>query len=159
VNTDDAKNLLEEMLGAAGVRADAPEFEVVWEVFRRFAALAVDDVDIDNDGDLVLFETLELDSPTYEIQLTRQFSFTDDAGEYDGMEHLTVSVSGTRAPAKNNLSGAVVWGVACPRSADAPHEGIHPDLRTWAQAVEAEPAFAYTAEVPLDRLSVSHGTL
>jgi hypothetical protein len=151
--------VLEDMLGAAGVRADAPEFGVVWEVFRRFAALPVDDVDVANDGDLVLFETLELDSPTYEIQLTRQFSFTDDEGEYDGMEHLTVSVSGARAPAKNDLPGAVVWGVARPRSPDPPHEGIHPDLRRWAQAVEAEPAFAYAADVPLDRLAVSHGAV
>ena len=58
MRTDTAKAVLESMLGEAGVGAIEPEFAVVWEVFRRFAAQPVDDVDVETDGDLILFESI-----------------------------------------------------------------------------------------------------
>ena len=155
------------MLSAAGVRSEAPELDLVWEVFRRFAAEPVDDVDVDSDGDLVLFETFALHGSTSGIHLIRQFSFVDDEGEYEGMAQLTLGVRGARAPSSGDTAPAgvgdavvrpaVVWGVARPRSGEPAHEGIHPDLRAWEAAVEAQPAFAAALELPLDRLSVSYG--
>jgi hypothetical protein len=117
----------------------------------------VDDVDVDSDGDLVLFETVALRGSTPGVHLIRQFSFVDDEGDYEGMAKLTLGVWSTHAPAPADTPPAVVWGVARPRSDEPPYEGIHSDLRAWEAAVEAQPAFAAARELALAWLYVNYG--
>ena len=142
------------MLGEAGVGAIEPEFAVVWEVFRRFAAQPVDDVDVETDGDLIVFESIADEVVGYEIHLIRQFSFYDEDGEFDGLEQLTLELHQAGEDVGEPPAPAVVWGTARRRTDEGPHEGIHPDVATWADAVQAEPAFTHASQVQFERMTL-----
>jgi hypothetical protein len=95
VRSEEAEHRLRELLARAGVDIDAPTAEDVdrtWEVVRTFAAEPCEDADpVDEDGDGILAQYGVYDwgqGEHFELDMTRQFSFSDDDGEYDHMAQL-----------------------------------------------------------------------
>ena len=91
MQSDDALARLTEMLNAAGVNMTQPgadDVEKTWAVFRRFAEEQVDDCDPrERDGDGILAQYGAWMGP-FDLDMTRQFSFSDADGEYDHMAQL-----------------------------------------------------------------------
>ena len=107
--------------------------------FRGFVAEPVDasdevhgktvGVDRFEDGDLLLFEAgvrrtgppgerqdwSRSDGPElYELSLTRQFSFDDAGGEYEGMNAVSLTVQAEPTAALRSVPGEELWGTAGP---------------------------------------------
>jgi hypothetical protein len=96
MNSDEARARLESLLRDAGVdkeRPSAGDVPVTWRVFQEFALEPVLDCEPrDQDGDLILaqFGTFDWgEGECFELDLTRQFSFLDENGEYDHMAQLS----------------------------------------------------------------------
>jgi hypothetical protein len=158
---------------AYGFRCGSGDALAVWEAFKELVAREVREPIVDDeraerllgsypDDDLLLFETgtmeamhsrgyrLGGDPPQPQVltfALTRQLSFTDEAGEYAGMAGLCVTVEHLLTPELQAVSGAQLWGHAGP-----PADGIGEDnpefgnawtgdVHAWTAAVERHPAF------------------
>jgi hypothetical protein len=83
------------MLRQAGVRSRRPratDVELTWQVMRRFAGEPVPDAaprEQDGDGVLAQYGTYDWgNGEHFELDMTRQFSFTDEDGEYSHMAQL-----------------------------------------------------------------------
>ena len=90
--SDEAADRLRELLREAGVDLDAPtadDVERSWDVMQRFAREGAEDVPAEpgdyDDGILAQYGLWE---GTFELDMTRQFSFYED-GEYDHMAQLS----------------------------------------------------------------------
>jgi hypothetical protein len=95
MQSDEAKDRLRTLLVTAGVDLDAPRQEDVgrtWAVMRVFFAEVVEDAaprEEDGDGLLAQYGIYDFSGqPLYELDMTRQFSFNDEEGEYDHMSQL-----------------------------------------------------------------------
>lgn len=93
--SDDALGRLRALLRDAGVNSDSPSADDVqrtWEVIRSFAAEPVEDAeprDQDGDGILAQYGTYDWgDGEHFELDMTRQFTFADEDGEYSHMAQL-----------------------------------------------------------------------
>jgi hypothetical protein len=93
--SDDALGRLRALLRDAGVNPDSPSADDVqrtWEVIRSFAAEPVEDAeprDQDGDGILAQYGTYDWgDGEHFELDMTRQFIFADEDGEYSHMAQL-----------------------------------------------------------------------
>lgn len=81
----EAEGRLNEMLAAAGFSFEAPDPKLGWNVFKRFCAVAVHDVE---DGVLWQIGCYDFTGEMRcHLDFVRQFSFDED-GEYDHMEQL-----------------------------------------------------------------------
>jgi hypothetical protein len=116
VRSDEAEGRLRERLVAAGVDADAPsraDLARTWDVWRRFAAEPVEDADPrEEDGDGVLAQYGVYDwgeGERYELDLTRQFSFSDEDGEYSHMAQLSCTFRFAPTPELQALTAASLW--------------------------------------------------
>ena len=86
MQASEAEHKFKTMLDNAGFNAKAPEPLIAWDVFKSFVRQPVDCAD---DG--VLFEcgTFNFTGKSlFYLEFVRQFSFDDDAGEYERMEQL-----------------------------------------------------------------------
>ena len=159
---------------AVGPGADARR---AIDLFFAYAAEPIDEpdqahgetisVDRFEDGDLLLFETWTgnvlppaerpywslSDEPVpqaYEMTFTRQFSFTDRAGEYHGMNGVTLGLQWEPTPELERLPKAQLWGGPGPRWTREELLGHgHPVDRppptgaaAWQQEVVATAAFS-----------------
>ena len=95
MTSDEAIGRLRRMLEAAGVSEQRPsiaDVELTWQVMRPFAAELVDDAepaDQDGDGILAQYGVYDWgDGEHFDLGMTRQFSFSDEDGEYDHMSQL-----------------------------------------------------------------------
>jgi hypothetical protein len=99
MQSENAAERLRELLIEAGVNLDAPTHEDVertWDVMRRFAREPAEDVPSEpgdyDDGILAQYGVYDWSdtgtSEWFELDMTRQFSFYDEAGEYDHMAQL-----------------------------------------------------------------------
>ena len=95
MKSDEAGPRLKSLLMDAGIDLERPTSEDVgltWHVFEEFAGEPVEDCEPrEQDGDLVLAEFGTYDwghGEHFELDLTRQFSFLDENGEYDHMAQL-----------------------------------------------------------------------
>jgi hypothetical protein len=95
MTSDEAPDRLRELLRDAGVDVERPthgDVERTWEVIRRFAEERVDDaqaLEEGGDGILAQYGIFAWDGPPhFELDMTRQFSFADDDGEYSHMTQL-----------------------------------------------------------------------
>jgi len=104
--TEDALECFTELLAAAGVDPDAASPSDVGRAIdaaQRFSSVTFDDADPrEDDGDMFLaqFGTHDWgEGDSFEVDLTRQFSFSDAEGEYVRLEqlHLTFSLEPTAA--------------------------------------------------------------
>jgi hypothetical protein len=93
--SDDAPDRLRALLRAAGVNLHSPSADDVqrtWNVMQAFAAEPVEDAeprDEDGDGILAQYGTYDWgDGEHFELDMTRQFSFADEDGEYSHMAQL-----------------------------------------------------------------------
>jgi hypothetical protein len=100
MHSDQAADRLRELVLQAGVDPEHPtreDVERTWAVMRRFASEPVEDVPSepgdDNDGILAQYGvydwSLSNDAEHFELDMTRQFSFYDEDGEYDHMAQLS----------------------------------------------------------------------
>jgi hypothetical protein len=95
MRSDEAEDRLRTLLRGAGVDLDHPRHEDVgrtWDVMRTFFAEEVEDAaprEQDGDGLLAQYGVYTFTGePLYELDITRQFSFNDEDGEYDHMAQL-----------------------------------------------------------------------
>jgi hypothetical protein len=99
MHSDQAADRLRELVLQAGVDPEHPTHEDVertWDVMRRFAFEPAEDVPSepgdDDDGILAQYGvydwSLTGDAEFFELDMTRQFSFYDEDGEYDHMAQL-----------------------------------------------------------------------
>lgn len=116
MNSRESADVLDAMLRDAGIDVDAPSAEdvrAVWEVFKRFAAIPAEDVDLDADagadGLLVQYGTYDWgDGEMFELDFTRQFSYEED-GEYDGMTQLNCTLRFEPAQELRDLGEDNLW--------------------------------------------------
>jgi hypothetical protein len=118
-------------------RSVAPAL-VVWEAFKRFAALPVAPQapeSLDEQGDLLLFEWGLHDEPSSDepqqaffVDLVRQFSILAEDGEYEQMEQVHCRMWFARSPALRRLGSGTIWS-----------DG---DQRRWIAKVERSGCFA-----------------
>jgi hypothetical protein len=95
MQSDEAEKRLRTLLVEAGVDLDRPRHEDVgrtWDVMRAFFTEVVEDAaprEQDGDGLLAQYGIYTFSgAPLYELDITRQFSFNDEEGEYDHMAQL-----------------------------------------------------------------------
>ncbi len=148
--SDQALDRLLSMLKAAGVDVDAPtasDVQATWEVMARFAAEPVEDCEPpEQDGDGILAQYGTYGGDTFQLDMTRQFSFVDADGDYDHMAQLNCTFYFQPTPALTAAGADSEW------SFDVP-------LADFFEHVHAMPGFAAVrvdAASPL-RLDVSYG--
>jgi hypothetical protein len=95
VNSDEAIGRLRQMLADAGVDRQHPstaDVQLTWQVMRRFASEPVEDAEPpeeDGDGILAQYGVYDWgDGEHVELDMTRQFAFSDEDGEYSHMSQL-----------------------------------------------------------------------
>ena len=95
MTSDEAVDRLKALIAQAGVDTAslrAGDVDRVWDVMRRFAAEAVDDIaplEEESDGILAQYGTYDWgEGERFEIEFARQFAFNDGDGEYDHMSQL-----------------------------------------------------------------------
>ncbi len=131
MNYVDAPQKLKQMLGEAGADPASPEPGLTWDVFTRFAQMAVDGV-ASADGDMCLFQWGTHDwhdgrGELFEIDFLRQFMIEED-GEYDHMEQLHCTFRFSPTEELRSLGAGDLWA--------------SDDLSRWFAEVEAMPVFA-----------------
>ena len=100
MHSDQAADRLRELVLEADVDPEQPTHEDVertWAMMRRFAFEPVEDVPSepggDDDGILAQYGVYDWsstgDAEFFELDMTRQFSFYDEDGEYDHMAQLS----------------------------------------------------------------------
>ncbi|MFS1514516.1 hypothetical protein VQL36_19110 [Chengkuizengella sp. SCS-71B] len=89
IETNKAKQTLEEMLQEANVRFEEPDCVQIWEVFKKFS-----DIKVNCSDDAMLFQSGVYDftgEDLFSLGYVRQFIFEVD-GEYDHMEQLEITI-------------------------------------------------------------------
>jgi hypothetical protein len=125
--SDQALDRLLSMLKAAGVNVDAPtasDVQATWEVMPRFAAEPVEDCEPpEQDGDGILAQYGTYGGDTFQIDMTRQFSFVDADGDYDHMAQLncTFDFQATQALAAAGTDSEWSFGVPLPEFFERVH--------------------------------------
>jgi hypothetical protein len=146
VTYDQSATVLKSMLREAGVACEPRDLPGAWDVLKRFAVLEVEDVDAASDGDQLQFAThlaparasdgireLPDAGTTFEVAIDRQFYLTDAAGEYLGMNALSVTLQFELAPHLEGLQHKPVYAYARPSWQAA--------AAKWVAEVESTPAF------------------
>jgi len=95
MTSDEATDRLRQLLREAGVDLDRPssaDVTLAWDVMRAFAREPASDAlpaDEDGDGILAQYGTYDWEgSPVFMLDMTRQFMFADEHGEYSHMAQL-----------------------------------------------------------------------
>jgi hypothetical protein len=117
----DVEKRLRSLLHDAGVDVDRPAAEDVertWAVMRTFAAEPVEDAEPpeqDGDGMLAQYGTYEWGrGEHFELDMTRQLSFTDRDGEYDHMTQLHCSFAFVPTDELRALGADDLWSFGLP---------------------------------------------
>lgn len=116
MRSDDAEARLRALLREAGVRPRRPKAEDVertWQVMRRFAAEPIEDAqprEEDGDGILAQYGVYDWgDGEHFELDMTRQFIFADESGDYDHMAQLHCSFHFKPSDELRALGEANLW--------------------------------------------------
>ena len=151
LTTENCLPALRHMLAGAGFDEATPDLALLWSVLKEWVALPVDGMDPDVDADMLLFEaSLELREggaysfgPSFVVGFTRQFSFEDEEGEYEGMEVVRAELryavhDDFRAITKMHRevfgSADQFWGSGGPRAEE------------WAERVETSRSYQVALE-------------
>jgi hypothetical protein len=126
VKAAEAEGRLRELLVAAGVKAAAPprrlrrehaptreDLARTWSVYQQFAAEPVEDAEPrEEDGDGILAQYGVYDwgqGEWYELDLTRQFTFADEDGEYSHMAQLQCTFRFAPTPELEAITPQNLW--------------------------------------------------
>lgn len=116
MTSDDAIGRLRQLIAEAGVHERQPSVEDVdrtWAVMRQFAAEPVEDADsLEDGGDAILAQYGVYDwgaGEYFELDMTRQFSFSDEDGEYDHMSQLHCTFRFQPTDALRGLGERNLW--------------------------------------------------
>ena len=115
MRSEDALNRLRELLREAGVSLTNPTADDVqrtWEVMRRFAEEPVEDAaprEEDGDGILAQYGIYRTMGPDFQLDMTRQFSFEDEDGEYSHMSQLECTFEFAAVEALRAIGNADLW--------------------------------------------------
>jgi hypothetical protein len=116
MTSNDAPGRLRELLRQAGVNIERPrvvDVDRTWGVVRQFAAEPVDDAEppeADGDGILAQYGVFAWDGPPhFELDMTRQFSFADEDGEYSHMTRLQCTFEFAVTDELRALGEANLW--------------------------------------------------
>jgi hypothetical protein len=97
MRASDVLDQFEKMLADAGVSRDSPTAEDVvraWSVMRQFADTPVDTAaPVEEDGDGILAQYGPYTDGMFDVDMTRQWTFYDDDGDYGGMTQLHCTFS------------------------------------------------------------------
>jgi hypothetical protein len=147
MRSEQARGELERRLREAGVDVANPRWDDVGRALAAWQRFALDvrfeDVPPpEHDGDMLLVQWGTYDwggGEAFELDFTRQFSFEDDDGEYEGMQQLSCTF---RFPPTNELRAIGEWNQwGSPEDADAIVTGVEatPGFRRLAQ-LQPEPS-------------------
>ena len=155
MRSDDARERLRALLREAGVRLDDPiedygvsldhptadDVQRTWEVLRRFAEEPVEDAAPREDGgDLLLAQYgIYGSGRDFELDVTRQFSFHDEDGEYSHMSQLSCRFKFAVLEELRTIESANLWSFVL-----TPHDFFEEAL--------AMPGFRIVREMRLDAL-------
>lgn len=135
----DAEACLRRRLNEAGVALDDPHFLTAWEVFKSFAAEAVD-----TSSDGLLFESgvyRFTGSERFTVSFLRQFETIDEDGDHDQYQQLRCEFLYEPADELRSLGSSTIWCF--------PSEGD--SLPDWCKEVEDRVEFNRAARlVPVD---------
>lgn len=116
MRSDEALDRFRALLADAGINPDRPTTEDVrrtWEVMRRFFAEDVDDAaprDQNGDGLLAQYGIYAFGGPPlYQLDMSRQFSFDDENGEYDHMSQLQCTFEFDPTDELRAVEPATLW--------------------------------------------------
>jgi hypothetical protein len=114
VSLTDALATLEAMLDGEDVDIERPDPLAVWSAFSAFASRPVAAVPLHVDDDMCLFQwgVGVYDSRAgrcFQWDLTRQFVLNDGGGDYDHMEHLSLTLLFDPDPDLVGLGSGEVW--------------------------------------------------
>jgi hypothetical protein len=134
---EQAEEQLRTMLREAGLDIERLDPSGTWNVFKLFAADAVEGRGPEPDDDMCLFEYGVYDwsdgkGPRFNWNLCRQFIIYDD-GEYDRMDQLRCDLYFEVTPQLELLQPAGIWS--------------GPDLVDWATRVETQEGFDAVTEL------------
>lgn len=96
MDVDEAEARLLEILKFSGFDSKKPDLNIAWRAFKKFVAEPVECAD---DG--ILFQTGCYDftgERLFYFEFVRQFSVTDEDGEYEHMEQLHLEFTCTPTP-------------------------------------------------------------
>ena len=121
MKSHEALECLEALLQDAGVdpgQPSADDVETTWRVMRQFAAERVEDCEPpEQDGDGLLAQYGVHDwgaGEHFELDMTRQFSFVDDDGEYDHMAQLSCTFLFPATPELAAIDSENEWSFGMP---------------------------------------------
>jgi hypothetical protein len=116
MRTEEAENRLRTLLTDAGVDVEHPSHADVartWDVMERFAAEGVEDAaprDRAGDAFLAQYGIFALSGQgSFELDMTRQFSFEDADGEYEHMSQLNCTFEFTPTDELSVIEPATLW--------------------------------------------------
>jgi hypothetical protein len=116
MTSDEAPDRLRELLRQAGVNIERPtaiDVDRTWAVVRQFAQEPVDDAEpreAEGDGILAQYGVFAWDGPPhFELDMTRQFSFADEDGEYSHMTQLQCTFQFAVTDELRALGEANLW--------------------------------------------------
>lgn len=147
----EAGGRLAEMVAAAGFDRGDVAVQRVLDLFAEFASLPVDDVNVEEDGDRLLFETATAPTGEFEVSLGRQL-FLEEGGENQGMVDVSVVA---RLPGADELAdsdGDQVWGCGGPPWPDG-----YGAAEEFIAEVGRAPAFGAVADRTATRVFVDGG--
>jgi hypothetical protein len=136
------RSLLEDAGVALGGPFDSETAGRAWEGFKRFAAMPVDGMSTADHSDALLFQAgnANLRDPHFRFGMLRQLTFSDEDGEYEGMEQIECSFvfGGIEEPL-----AVTVWSIEVP-------EG---EFFEWVEETPASARLLETAASRSPRLS------
>ena len=166
MTTDDALPELRRMLAEAGFDEHQPTLQVLWPVFKTWAAIPVEGVTAELEADTLLFEcSLDLKpqdddwpGPAFIVDFTRQFSFQDGAGDYSGMEHVSVDLRYAVDDEFRAITQMSEWSDEF-GTADKLLGTGGTSAAEWAARVEASQSYEVALRHRADRSGMSAGPL
>jgi hypothetical protein len=148
MTSDEAPDRLRQLLRDAGVDLDRPtsgDVERAWEVMRQFAEEPVADArapEDEGDGILAQYFIFAWEGPPHvELDMTRQFSFADDDGEYSHMTQLQCTFQFAVTDELRTLGEDNLWSFDLP-------------LDVFFEQALAMPGFRGVRELGVDPLRV-----
>ena len=120
MTSDESPDRLIALLDAAGVdrsRPAADDVDAAWRVMRAFADERVDDISeqADSDGLLAQYGTYDWgDGEHFQLDMTRQYAFDDEDGEYSHMAQLRCTFLFTPDQELRALGSGNLWSFELP---------------------------------------------
>jgi hypothetical protein len=119
--SDQAEDRLRLLLREAGVAIERPtgaDLRRTWQVMHQFAAESVEDTapaEEDGDGILAQYGTYDFgEGEHFEVDMTRQFTFYDEDGEYDHTSQLACTFRFPPSDDLRRIGAGDLWSFGVP---------------------------------------------